>query len=241
MEDNPGSSLLDAFVEGNSEVIFAKLKSHRDLDVNRPLNEYPYNQMPLHLATEKGHFELVKYLIEERKANVEIRDHDRWTPLMYSVFYNHPIIYEYLVKKCRAKLNSVDSNGQTALFIAAEKGVSNACHFLVSQGAKVNIADRDTCDTALSVASTNNHVDICELLISAGADVNVCGDSQTTPLMFAASRGQTDLVCTLLELGADLRIHDLNPNYKTAFLYAAGGAWGTIRRKVTCSINHRLF
>lgn len=46
----------------------------------------------------------------------------------------------------------------------------------------------------------------CQLLIDAKADVNAINDDGDTPLMYAALRGEKDMVSVLLAAGADLKI-----------------------------------
>lgn len=53
-------------------------------------------------------------------------------------------------------------------------------------------------------AIQTGHVEIVEILIDAGADINLCWYKEGTPLMFAASRGECEMVRFLTLKGADI-------------------------------------
>lgn len=51
---------------------------------------------PLHIASIKGHFEIVKYLVEEG-FNVNARDRTLKTPLLYSCLHGELEILKFLI------------------------------------------------------------------------------------------------------------------------------------------------
>ena len=56
-------------------------------------------QTPLHIACVEGHFALVQYLIEKKKADPDARDRDGWTPLHCACHSDHIEIVNYLISQ----------------------------------------------------------------------------------------------------------------------------------------------
>jgi len=102
------------------------------------------------------------------------------------------------VTRIRAALDNgvpVDAKwryGQTALFIAAFHGHTDAAKLLVERGADVNVTDTFYSFTALNAAAQKDNVAIVNLLLDKGA---AGGDGL---LKAAAGTGKTEMVKSLL-------------------------------------------
>ena len=99
-----------------------------------------------------------------------------------------------------------DFRCRTALFLAADTGLSQVCYFLLQDtGADPNV--RDSCGhTTLEVAAMGGHLQVVQYLIAAGAIVNpVMTHCASSPLQAAVESAQSHagLVECLLEKGAD--------------------------------------
>jgi len=109
------------------------------------------------------------------------------------------------------KLNSVDSDGRTALHHAVAAGDIELFEELLERGAATDTKDEGGW-TPLHSAASAGRVEIATLLLASqggGVDVNACVDgSGSTPLIFAASKGHGEIVRLLLEARADLRARD---------------------------------
>ena len=68
-----------------------------------------------------------------------------------------------IVVDCNAELDTLDSNGWTALHHASYNGDLESAKILISQGASVD-AFSNLKRTALHFAATKNHVDVIKLL-----------------------------------------------------------------------------
>jgi hypothetical protein len=150
-------------------------------------------------AIEKGDKEKVKELLDKR-AEINIRDNDGWTPLMYASKNNDLEIIKLLLEK-GANVNLTDKYGQTALILASANGHKEAVELLLEKGADVNIQDEDGW-TALMFASQNGYKEVVELLIEKGADVNAKDNLGKTALMLAAQNGHEEIVELLKSYGA---------------------------------------
>ena len=102
-----------------------------------------------------------------------------------------------------------DSRCRTALFLAADTGLSQVCFFLLqTTGADPNV--RDSCGhTMLEVAAMGGHLQVVQYLVAAGAIVNpvmtLCASS---PLQAAveSAHSHAGLVECLLEKGAESHV-----------------------------------
>ncbi|HEV2608067.1 MAG TPA: ankyrin repeat domain-containing protein [Xanthomonadaceae bacterium] len=104
-------------------------------------------------------------------------------------------------------INTVDSQGCTALLRAAGGGQLVVVGMLLQRGADSTIAAA-TGATALTAAVSMRHPQIVEMLLAQGADVDRTLPGGITPLMLAAALGLPEMVSRLLTHGADLQRRD---------------------------------
>ena len=103
-----------------------------------------------------------------------------------------------------ADVNTVDSDGTTALMHSVIESDVKMMKLLIDHGAKVN-AKNTSDSTALMYAATN--LPKTRLLVDAGADVNVTNKRGATPMSVAVtSFGSTAVLKLLTSKGA--RVHD---------------------------------
>ncbi len=146
-------------------------------------------------------------LFVAHKVNIDTKNGaDKVTPLIYSVYQNQIHVVKYLLKK-GALVDSVQSNGSTALHFAAYVGSSELIKLLLDSGASVDSLDGNGF-TPLALAFKYQAPAVAQLLILAGANVNIRMDTGSTPLHFAVHDGNEELVKSLLEKGADVYAAD---------------------------------
>ncbi len=88
-----------------------------------------YGWTPLHLAIRRGREEMVRFLIEEKNADIDIQDESGWTPLMEAIMDDFPSIVEYLVSK-GADLSIANKRGATAPMLAQKFGRTSMYGYL---------------------------------------------------------------------------------------------------------------
>ncbi|KAJ4979220.1 hypothetical protein NE237_010000 [Protea cynaroides] len=90
-------------------------------------------------------------------------------------------------------IDSKDSQGRTALHMAAANGHLGIVEYLIRNG-----VDLDACNveknTALHWACLNGHVEVVKNLISAGANVTLLNSYERTPMDEAVSRGKMEII-----------------------------------------------
>ena len=147
-----------------------------------------------------------------------------------------PQIVKGLIEK-GGDVNTKDSRGNTALFLAANEGDLDLVKFLVEKGANAN-AKNDDGVTALffedlleeydSDAEDNRNPSrnkdflyISKFLVEKGANVNAKNESEQTPIFNMILMGRLDIIKVLVENGADVNVKDENgvtPLFRAAFI-----------------------
>ena len=132
--------------------------------------------------------------------------------------------------------NTVDPSADPVLLVAARAGFNPTVDLLLKAGAKVDAKNRFG-DTAIMAAALGGHLAIVKKLQARGAEINPEG---WTPLAYAASSGQVEVVRYLIEVGA--KVDAASANGTTPLMMAArGGHAATIDLLLAkgADINHR--
>ncbi len=222
-----------------------------------------HEETPLYLAAENGDEECCRLLLEHG-ATLAAENWAELTPL-HAAFYNqqaatlrlllehasrnapsawlhlaHTALYgsaEELAALIRSgvDINLTDSEGLTALDLAAATGADTACARLLEQGARMETrplhhaasnghlscvqlllahganpgeADADNESTPLHEAASSGHMETARLLLELGVDIEARNESGETPLLSAVADGQSEAVRFLLERGACTEVMD---------------------------------
>lgn len=186
---------------------------------------------------------------------LEAQDQEGNTPLMQAVEKKNGAIASLLID-WRARLNTQNNSGETALIRAAALGCKNIVSDLLDANANANIKTEDGSTALLEVIKSNDmasilnefrtdmsyktyilgkisnwwhnwtYCDIANMLIEAQADINIQDNSGTTPLILAASLGQTEMAKKLIKAKAEINLQDQNG--KTALISAAQEGYSDI-------------
>ncbi|GAB4214113.1 MAG: ankyrin repeat domain-containing protein [Rhodoferax sp.] len=99
----------------------------------------------------------------------------------------------------KLNVNARNAADESALMLAALKGLLAQCQTLIARDADVNKPGW----TPLHYAATGGHVPVIALLLEHNAYIDAESPNGTTPLMMAAYYGSTEAVQALLDAGAD--------------------------------------
>lgn len=75
---------------------------------------------PIHWASDRGDIRVLKFLVEDRSADVNFQDNTGQTALHYAVSCSHEEICKYLVNN-GARINIQDEDGVTALEMCSDE------------------------------------------------------------------------------------------------------------------------
>ncbi|MDD5007115.1 MAG: ankyrin repeat domain-containing protein [Syntrophorhabdaceae bacterium] len=107
----------------------------------------------------------VRTLIE-KGANVNAKDSDGYTALLWAAYYGNTDVVRALIEK-GADVNAQNKRKQTPLHLAADKGHTNTARLLVEKGADVNAKDTFG-DTPAITADKQNHPQTAAIIRSQG-------------------------------------------------------------------------
>ena len=149
----------------------------------------------------------------KRGMDVNTVDRAGNTLLIQAMRSDVPELIDYLLQR-RARVNTRNRNGETALSIAAYTGKFQQVKRLVEAGAEVNFYGW----TPLAYAAYNGHIEIVDYLLKRGAEINAKTQNGSSALFFAARFGHLEVVKLLLKNKADATI--ANENGETAIDWA---------------------
>eukprot|EP00906_Rhabdomonas_costata_P003504 RCo005341 len=110
---------------------------------------------------------------------------------------------------CGAYADQTDDEGDSALYLACERGFLEVARALIKFGASVTFTSpsHDN-NTPLHVACLNGHSDVAGYLIDCGAEVDARNAMWSTPLHLACSQGWRTLARFLIGRGANPAAED---------------------------------
>ncbi|KAJ2596169.1 palmitoyltransferase akr1 [Coemansia sp. RSA 1722] len=172
---------------------------------------------PLHWAAQANAINVIRYLVEEKHADINARCQRFSAPVLFwAISQRHLNIVKYLVDK-GANVLLKDSGGLTALHAAVHSSeipvlVYVACVQLAADPSSLDAGDSNG-TTALMWAAYQKKQSMMEYLIRIGADINAYNKDGDTPLQFGMMSMVADVVDTLLAQGANPEIRTPIPSH----------------------------
>ncbi|HNT28501.1 MAG TPA: ankyrin repeat domain-containing protein [bacterium] len=186
---------IDEFVSAAREGDLNAVKTFYNTggDINKPNAR---GQTALMWAAQRGHLEVVKFLVQ-LGANVNAVDADRQEPvLMWATKKGHKEVVEFLIAS-GADVNQGDQFKETPLMDAARYGHKDLCELLLNKRARVNDTDVNG-ESALMWAAANGVAEVVKFLIGYGADINrINYKTGETALGKAKNKGFNDIVAMM--------------------------------------------
>ena len=162
---------------------------------------------PLIIAARDGKLDVVKFLLRY-EANIEGRGTikidgqviENCTALWFAAAKGHFDVVRLLIEQ-NAEVDRRTSSNSTPLRAAVFDGHLDIVRCLVENGADVN-ARNNFNSTPLMLTCHNGHLDVASYLVKHGANINLQDNAGHSCLHYASKRGDVQLVCELLALGA---------------------------------------
>tara|TARA_R110000868_G_scaffold346617_7_gene607732 strand:+ start:1135 stop:2577 length:1443 start_codon:yes stop_codon:yes gene_type:complete len=159
--------------------------------------------LKLYNATYEGNFTEALTLLAAG-ANPQFNQTNEFqdTPLIAAAYRDQGDIARLLLGK-KINPNQQNTEGCTALLIAAQLNNAEIVELLIKHGADVNAIHDKTKVTPLYIAAQLNHIDTVRLLLNNKADHNLRGHESATPLHIASQMGSLEVAELLLQHGAN--------------------------------------
>eukprot|EP00347_Sterkiella_histriomuscorum_P000305 403376393 len=154
---------------------------------------------PLHYAATFGHFQIVKILVEEGEAQIDLKSSDSKTALVFAASNGHLEIVKYLLEK-GAKPHGQDNQGKSPLIMAIINGHLHIVSYLLRFGVNPNYKDMSE-NSALHYACAYGWLHIVKYLIEvAGSDPNCVNEWKVQPVLIAMLKGHFGIVDYMVNL-----------------------------------------
>ena len=176
---------------------------------------------PLHWACMSGALAVVKILMAAGAGVCGTCNYEN-TRLIFTAHGGDTETVRSLVGLKEVDVNHKDTDGRTALLLAADEKHADVVQVLIDAGADIEAKDEEG-RSPLLLASRRGAVDIVNMLVKAGARVSLADRTGETCLSLAAFRGHTETVRTLLCMpGVDVNQSRNNNRGDTALHRAVG-------------------
>jgi ankyrin repeat protein len=168
----------------------------------------------------------VKSLITENRLDLNAKDDEGDTVLMYACSVSNLDVVKYLVTEGCLDINVKNNDGITALMLACVSGKFDIVKYLVSEcNANVNAKDNDGVTALMGLCGDDKNLELVKYLVAEGkAEVNVFNKKGITALTIASKEAHKIAQYLIREAGADLELKDENGNelpfykYLTSFI-----------------------
>jgi ankyrin repeat protein len=222
---------IDAYTESGRPVLMEAVLGRRPDIVNELLEKGAAADATdrdgmtcLMRATEMGHVETMRLLLDDERASVDAVDPEGRTALLLAASQGR-IAAVKLLLDAGADPRLPDRRGRTALMAAETNEHAEIVELLRERGGAGDLRPAEL----LTLAARGDHVRLAELVDGAPAvDLEVSDEAGNTPLALAAARGWTRSMEVLLKAGA--RPDAANDDGDTPLMQAAqAGRRGAVK------------
>src|SRR6267142_1510349 len=165
-------------------------------------------QTALHLALRHHHLSIVELLLEFG-ADVDVEESDNTTPLLLALRLSYYILETaQLLLEHGASVHVRDEYGRTPLHLASRSNLPSIVALLLKFGANVDAKEEDGLTPLLFALQFARTGATAQLLLQHRARIHARNEKGQAPLHLASQGGLSDIVASLLKLGAHVDARD---------------------------------
>ncbi|KAL8948938.1 MAG: hypothetical protein Q9222_004914 [Ikaeria aurantiellina] len=210
-----------ACYEGHEDIVRLLIENGADIDAKNYTNRTPLQEAIMRHRTG------IAKLLLEKGASIDTHDDEGWTPLHQAANSGNVVIIGILLDKgCDIEARTFDSTiwgwnrfrQATPLFLASGEGHESAVNILLERGADPRCRNIIG-ELPLHLSCWRGSAAVVRIMLDLGIGIEERDlEYQETPLIKAASTGQTHILRLLIERGAD--IYAVNPYGRNALMHA---------------------
>ena len=208
--DSNGWAALHFSAANGSYELF-KLLADNETDIHLPTND---GQNCLHIATNRGHLNFCKTLIDKHNFNVKRTDSNGWAALHFSAASGSYELFKFLADK-QTDIHLSTNDGQNCLHIAANRGHLNFCKTLIDKH-NFNVKRTDSNGwAALHFSAASGSYELFKFLADKETDIHLSTNDGQNCLHIAAHNGHVHL-CAALIVKHNFDVHGKDNNGQNA-------------------------
>lgn len=222
--DNEGRSALHLAAERGYLQVCDSLLTHKAFINSKSRN----GRTALHLAALNGYVHLVKFLIKDHNAVIDILTLKKQTPLHLAAGAGQIEVCKLLLE-LGANIDATDEQGQKPIHAAAQNNFSEVAKLFLQQHPSLVMATTKDGNTCAHIAAAQGSVTVIEELMKFDKQGVISARNKltdATPLQIAAEGGHAEVVKALVRAGAS--VTDENKTGFTAVHLAAQNGHGQV-------------
>jgi CDK inhibitor PHO81 len=166
-----------------------------------------YGRIPLHYACMHGSVDMIQGLVGASPDTVNLRDHDRFTPLIHAIAHERITCVEKILSY-NIDVNPSSDQDHIPLNLACQHGSSTVVKMLLEHKPKI-LPDAEGLYPQHLVARSSRAPQLIKMLQQYGANLDQQDKLyQWTPIFHASSEGNVACLQALLECKVNARILD---------------------------------
>ncbi len=195
----------------------------------------------LHAACN-GEKEIITYLVNELKFDVNFKNHNQDTTACFRAIQNGDLEALKLLINLGANYNLIDKFGDNLLLDAAYNGQKEIITYLVNElKFDVNFKNPNKDTTACFRAIQNGHLETLKLLIKLGANYNLITKIGDNLLFYAAQYDKKEIIAYLInELKFDINFKNPNQGTMACFRAVEDGHLEALKFLVSLGADYKL-
>ncbi|XP_022916147.2 serine/threonine-protein phosphatase 6 regulatory ankyrin repeat subunit B isoform X2 [Onthophagus taurus] len=234
--DNDGRSALHLAAEKGYIQVCDSLLSNKAFINSKSRN----GRTALHLAAMNGYTDLVKFLIKDHNAVIDILTLKKQTPLHLAAAAGQIEVCKLLLD-LGANIDATDDQGQKPIHAAAQNNYSEVAKLFLQQHPSLVMATTKDGNTCAHIAAAQGSVTVIEELMKFDRTGVITARNKltdATALQIAAEGGHAEVVKALVRAGAN--VTDENKNGFTAVHLAAKNGHGQVLEVLRSSNSLRV-